>query len=73
MEGPDRNNPKINKNEEGHGARKDDVNDKTMLADDGFKTGKKTHGYTWETPMDEQISESESPDPGRRASDEEGD
>ena len=38
MEGPDRNNPKINKNEEGHGARKDDVNDKTMLADDGFKT-----------------------------------
>jgi hypothetical protein len=55
MKNPDKNNQDINNTQDEISAAKSDINDNAQPADDGFKTGKQSHGLTWETPMDEQA------------------
>jgi hypothetical protein len=71
MNQPDKDNQEINDGQDETNAQKSDVNDSAMPADDGFKTGNKTHGLTWEAPMDEQGFDTERMD--ETNSDEEGD
>lgn len=72
MNNEESNNQNINDKEDEIAAQSTDANDSVKPADDGFKTGKKTHGLTWEKPMDEQAFDDErlSRD---TAADEEGD
>ncbi|MFD2162879.1 hypothetical protein ACFSJU_10790 [Paradesertivirga mongoliensis] len=55
METPDSNNRKIKSAEDELREKNADAQERRKPADDGFKTGKKTHGLTWEAPMDEQA------------------
>lgn len=71
MNTPVNDSENINGNEDELTAESADVNETSSRADDGFKTGNKTNGLTWEQPMDEQAfdDKSLSEDP----EDEEGD
>jgi hypothetical protein len=60
MGSSDNDNQKINKNEDEVSAEKADVNAKATPANDGFKTGKKGNGMTWQGPLDEQAFDDES-------------
>ena len=71
MENQKKDNRDINNKQDEVSAQRADVHDTKMPSDDGFKTGKKSHGLTWETPMDEQAFDSE--DLSREKQDEEGD
>ena len=71
MNSPENDNEDINNNEDEISAENADVNDTSNPADDGFKTGNKTHGLTWERPMDEQAFDDESL--SENPADEEGD
>jgi hypothetical protein len=71
MKSPDKHNEDINAGQDGISAQNSDVNAKKTPADDGFKTGKKSHGMTWEMPMDEQTFDNESLSEDK--TDEEGD
>lgn len=71
MNNSKKNNQNINEKEDEISAESADINEQVKRADDGFKTGKKSHGLTWETPMDEQAFDDK--DLNRNAGDEEGD
>ncbi len=60
MNNPDNNNSEINKNEDEVSAQKADVNATALPANDGFKTGNKDNGMTWQGPLDEQAFDNES-------------
>ena len=55
METPDNDNRKNQRAEDERKGNNADAHERRKPADDGFKTGKKTHGLTWEAPMDEQA------------------
>lgn len=56
---PENDNEEINENQDETTAQHADINSEAMPADDGFKTGKKSNGLTWEAPLDEQSFEKE--------------
>ncbi|HEY0057107.1 MAG TPA: hypothetical protein VGB63_17285 [Pedobacter sp.] len=60
MKSSDENNQQIHKKEDEVSAEKADVNAKSTPANDGFKTGDKSNGMTWQGPLDEQAFDDES-------------
>ena len=58
MKAPEGTNEDINSNEDETSAQNADINEDAMPANDGFKTGNKSQGLTWEQPMDEQAFDS---------------
>jgi hypothetical protein len=71
MKNRDRHNQDINDKQDELNAKNADVNARDTKADAGFKTGKKSHGMTWENPLDEQSFDDNSI--SRDRVDEEGD
>ena len=59
MIAPENENEEINSEQDETTAQHADINSEAMPADDGFKTGNKSNGLTWENPMDEQSFEKE--------------
>jgi hypothetical protein len=59
MSNPDNDNTEINKNQDEVSAQKADVNATALPANDGFKTGNRDNGMTWQGPLDEQAFDDE--------------
>jgi len=55
MEKSGKHNQNIKKEENEADNERKALNERVLPADRGFKTGHKSHGLTWEQPMDEQA------------------